>query len=339
MKIQEVERVCEQLVCSIFNFQFVFRFNKLYEHMIWICFGFMFGPTCSLCFIGLPYVGLNWNKMRLFGYWFWCGGDCGFCGFTLTVFKQQIPCLQVGFYIEELLCLVPLNQAQTSQVYMEAIDLVEIGQHESRMVLYLFMVWYYNWSFIRMKWCSSVEFFQLRGSRNLAQEVQQIWRGDINNWLNKSKAEALFLRRDLVIQYYMFMKVLYVSQGTYKSWYFLMFNRKRRLIICTLRGRISEVTRVLQTFDDQELNLSGVESTWLHGRGEDIFNMYILIGAVWLQWDLRYWFLMQIIYFCIMKYQFSVECSLVTQGFFTLNNLALKSFFKMFFYESIELEL
>ncbi|KAH0937969.1 hypothetical protein HID58_005430, partial [Brassica napus] len=131
--IQEVERVCEQLVCSIFNFQFVFQFNKLYEHMIWVFFGLMFGPICSLCFIGLPYEGLNWNRMRLFGFWFWCGGDCGSCVLTLTVFKKQTPCLQGGFYLEELLCLVPLNQAQISKVYMEAIVLVEIEQHESRM--------------------------------------------------------------------------------------------------------------------------------------------------------------------------------------------------------------
>ncbi|KAH0879633.1 hypothetical protein HID58_067027, partial [Brassica napus] len=79
--IQEVERVCEQLVCSIFNLQLVFQFNKLYEHMIW----------------------------------------------------KQTPCLQGGFHLEELLCLVPLNKAQISKVYMEAIDLVEIGQHERRM--------------------------------------------------------------------------------------------------------------------------------------------------------------------------------------------------------------
>ena len=308
MKIQEVERVCEQLVCSIFNLQLVFQFNKLYEHMIWVFFGLMFGPTCSLCFIGFPYEGLNWNRMRLFGFWFWCGGDCGFCVLTLTVFKKQTPCLQGGFHLEELLCLVPLNKAQISKVYMEAIDLVEIGQHERRMVLFLFMVWYYNWFFIRMQWCSSVEFFHLWESGNWAQEVQQIWRG-----------EALFLRSVLVIQYYMSMKVLYVSQGTHKSWYFLMFNRKRRLIICIFWGRISEVTRVLQTFDDQELNWSGVESTWIHGRGENIFNIYILIGAVW--------FMIQIIYSYIMKYQFSVECSLVTQGFFTPDNLALRSFF------------
>ena len=78
-----------------------------------------------------------------------------------------------------------------------------------------------------------------------------------------------------MIQYYMFMEFLYISHGTHKRWYFLMFNRKRSLIICIFRGRISEVTRVVQTFDDQELNWSGVESTWIHGRGENFFNIYI----------------------------------------------------------------
>lgn len=144
MKIQEVERVCEQLVCSIFNFQLVFQFNKLYEHMFWVFFGLMFGPICFLCFIGLPSEGLIWNRMSLFGCWFWCGS----CVSTLKVFKKQTPCLQGGFYLEELLCLVPLNQAQISKVYMEAIVLVEIEQHVSRMVLIWFMVWPYNWSLI-----------------------------------------------------------------------------------------------------------------------------------------------------------------------------------------------
>ncbi|CAN6917449.1 unnamed protein product, partial [Brassica oleracea] len=54
MKTQEVEGLCKQLVCSIFNFNSVFRFNKLCEHLIEICFGYFVGSTCSMCFIGLP---------------------------------------------------------------------------------------------------------------------------------------------------------------------------------------------------------------------------------------------------------------------------------------------
>ncbi|KAH0910474.1 LOW QUALITY PROTEIN: hypothetical protein HID58_033795, partial [Brassica napus] len=53
MTTQEVEGLCEQLACSIFNFNF---FNKLYEHLIEICFGYFVGSTCSLCFIVLPYT-------------------------------------------------------------------------------------------------------------------------------------------------------------------------------------------------------------------------------------------------------------------------------------------
>ena len=69
--------------------------------------------------------------------------------------------------------------------------------------------------------------------------------------------------------------------------------------------------------------------TW--ERGEFFQYIYILFGAVW--------FMIQIIHSYIMEYQFSVECSLVAQGFFIPDNLALRSFFPKGFYDSIELEL
>ncbi|KAH0921835.1 LOW QUALITY PROTEIN: hypothetical protein HID58_021853, partial [Brassica napus] len=61
MTTQEVEGLCEQLACSIFNFDFDFQFNKLYEHLIEICVGYFVGSTCSLCFIVLPYWSFSYG--------------------------------------------------------------------------------------------------------------------------------------------------------------------------------------------------------------------------------------------------------------------------------------
>lgn len=348
MTTQEVEGLCEQLACSIFNFNFVFQFNKLYERLIEIFFGYFVGSTCPLCFIVLPYVGLNWNKTRLFGFWFWLGCGGGFRGLSLTVSKHQRPCLQDGFTIEELLCLVSLNHPQISHVCTEVFELVEIGQKDSRMVLFLRMGWSSICFLIRMKWwfCVSVVFFQTRELGSLAQEVQQLWRGDINGGLRKSKAEVLFFRRVLVVQYYIPVKVFYVLQDTHKVWYFLMFNKNRISIISNHRGWTLKVARGLISVDDQEFIWSGLERIWIHGRWEVIFNTHMLIEAVRLQWGVRFWSMLQIIYFGIVKDQVYdntihtnyAECILVTQGFLTPDCLARMSFLKKN-YDSVELEL